>query len=208
VSNNEGKQSRGILTEADRAYLRNPDDYSRQASYNREQAIRQRLQRAFSDFPLLVSELDDTVLDDLLGTEWTTEERDDGTTVHEGEISGEAVTLPYAVAFLIRAELATSRVDPVPEAGVESSLSEFVRSTERGIEIWLGERYELTADVSVSITADDVQRSEALADDLVDQDEPLSGRERLETVAQLSRAGYTTEQIVELVGEPPDASEE
>lgn len=203
MSDSEGR-GRGILTEADREYLQNPDEYSRQASYNREQAIRERLQRAFRDFPLLVRALSDGALDDLLAPERTTEELDDGTTANRSQISSEAVTLPYAVAFLIRASLATNRHDPMPEVGVEAALSSFVRDAERGVEIWLNDRHELTGDVSVSMDVSDVQRADALVDELAEQEEPLTGHDRLEAAAQLSRAGYSTEEIAELVGEHPD----
>ena len=197
----EDKFERGILTKADREYLRNPDEYSRQASYNREQAIRERLQRAFNDFPLLVKELDDSVLDDLLAPEFVTEDDEEGNTVAGSEISSEATTLPYAVAFLIRAALATDRADPFPEAGVENALSSFVRDTERGIEIWLNERHELTGSVDVAVSVGDLQRADTLVDELDDRDEPLTGFDRIETISQLSRAGYSSEEIAELVGE-------
>jgi hypothetical protein len=194
------KFERGILTKADREYLRNPDEYSRQAAYNREQAIRERLQRAFRDFPLLVKALDDSALDDLLAPERERVELHDETTATESEISSEAITLPYAVAFLIRAALATDRHDPVPEVGVEGALSSFVLDAERGIEIWLNDRHELTGDVSVSVAVDDLQHADTLADDVAERDEPLTGYERIKTVSQLSRAGYSTEEIAELVG--------
>lgn len=52
------QRPRGILSEADRRYLNNPDEYSKQAGYERRQAIIQRIHEALHDFPLLVSELD------------------------------------------------------------------------------------------------------------------------------------------------------
>jgi hypothetical protein len=52
------QRPRGILSEADRQYLNNPDEYSKQAGYERRQAIIQRIHEALHDFPLLVSELD------------------------------------------------------------------------------------------------------------------------------------------------------
>lgn len=201
----EDKFERGILTKADREYLRNPDEYSRQASYNREEKINQRIQRAFNDFPLLATELDDSVLDELLGPEWgVVREDDDGDEIPGTTIQSETITLPYAVVFLIRAALATDRRDPLPEVGVESALSPFVRDVERGIEIWLHKHHNLTGSVDVSVTVDDLQRADTLVDELAGEDEPLTGFERIETISQLSRAGYSTEEISELVGERPD----
>jgi hypothetical protein len=50
---------RGILSEADRKYLTNPDEYSDQGAYERRQAIIERVHEALHDFPLLTSELDE-----------------------------------------------------------------------------------------------------------------------------------------------------
>lgn len=53
------QRPRGILSEADRRYLMNPDEYSKQAGYERRQAIIQRIHEGLHDFPLLVSKLDE-----------------------------------------------------------------------------------------------------------------------------------------------------
>lgn len=50
---------RGILSPADRRYLENPDEYSKQAGYERRRAIVERLHEALHDMPLLVSDLDE-----------------------------------------------------------------------------------------------------------------------------------------------------
>jgi len=200
----EDKFERGILTKADRKYLRNPGEYSRQASYNREEKITQRIRRAFNDFPLLAEELDDDVLDELLGAEWVSRDLDDGTTETGSQIPGENMTLPFGITFLIRASLAGESVTGNPEFSVEHSLRPFLRNVERGVEIWLNEHHNLTGSVDVSIAVDDLQRADTLADELAEQDEPLTGFERIETVSQLGRAGYSTEEIIELVGDRPE----
>jgi len=46
-------RKRGILSPSDREYLRNPDDFSRQASHEREARIRERIENAILDFSLL-----------------------------------------------------------------------------------------------------------------------------------------------------------
>jgi len=53
------QRPRGILSESDRQYLRNPDEYSKQARYERRRAIIERLHESLHDMPLLVSELDE-----------------------------------------------------------------------------------------------------------------------------------------------------
>jgi len=55
---------RGVLSNADREYLREPGDYSRQASHAREEAIRERMANTILDYPLLANVLgDDRLLD-------------------------------------------------------------------------------------------------------------------------------------------------
>jgi hypothetical protein len=49
----EYDESRGILSEADREYLRGADNYSRQAAHEREKAINLRFKQALSDIVLL-----------------------------------------------------------------------------------------------------------------------------------------------------------
>jgi len=51
----EYDDSRGILSEADREYLAEADNYSRQASHAREKAINLRFKRALSDLSVLVN---------------------------------------------------------------------------------------------------------------------------------------------------------
>lgn len=52
-------RGRGILSEADRRYLKKPDEYSKQAGYERRRAIVERIHESFHDYPLLLSELDE-----------------------------------------------------------------------------------------------------------------------------------------------------
>jgi hypothetical protein len=78
---------RGILSEADRRYLRNPEEYSKQAGYERRQAIIERVHEALHDFPLLVSELDK-------------ESRFEAFEDREKEGEASASVLPSAFAFL------------------------------------------------------------------------------------------------------------
>lgn len=203
MSNNEGPQERGILTEADREYLRNPDGYSRQAAYNRNEKIRERLRRSLGDFPLLATTVDDSVLDDLLEPSLVWDELPDGTRVGGRSIASEAITLPYVITFLLRAHFATQSSDrPALPGGAH--LSSFANEVENGIQIWLNTHYDLTADVDVAISLENLQRPDAIAEELRDRDEPLTGYDRIETVSRLSRAGYSTEEIAELVGEQPD----
>lgn len=60
MSETELNRPRGILSEADREYLTNPEDRSRQARYKRQDAITERLTAALHDLPLLAAELPDS----------------------------------------------------------------------------------------------------------------------------------------------------
>jgi len=53
----DSDRKRGVLSQADRDWLQNPDEYSRQAGYQRKRKVRQRLHNAILDFGL-VTELD------------------------------------------------------------------------------------------------------------------------------------------------------
>lgn len=54
MSKDENSRKRGVLTPADREFIQNPDEYSRQATYNRETEIQRRAANALLDYPLLI----------------------------------------------------------------------------------------------------------------------------------------------------------
>lgn len=58
AENGGDERPRGVLSEADRSYLRNSEGYSRQAAHARENAILERTQNAILDFTLLWEEWD------------------------------------------------------------------------------------------------------------------------------------------------------
>lgn len=55
MDGDESERGRGILSKSDRNYIRNPDEYNRQASYERRTHIRERVWNAFLDGALLLS---------------------------------------------------------------------------------------------------------------------------------------------------------
>lgn len=52
---NGDDRERGVLSSADRQFLRSPEEYSRQATHEREKAIRKRVWNAILDFELLAN---------------------------------------------------------------------------------------------------------------------------------------------------------
>jgi len=77
---------RGALSPADRGYLCNPDDYSRQASHEREERIEERVRNALLDFTLLFRHLDDEQAEEIF------DGLDDDTELRRG--------IKHALAFL------------------------------------------------------------------------------------------------------------
>lgn len=73
-----GERERGILSTADRDFLRSdPDDYSRQARHAREEAIRERVTNAVLDFTLLFQHLKHDQREEIFGGSLTTQRRFD-----------------------------------------------------------------------------------------------------------------------------------
>lgn len=67
----DDSRGRGILSPADRQYLRNPEEYSRQASHEREKAIRGRVDNAIRDFTVLFEHLDHDQREKIFGSNLT-----------------------------------------------------------------------------------------------------------------------------------------
>lgn len=65
--NGPEKRPRGILTEADRKFLRNREEYSRQAAHARQEAVVERTRNAILDFSLLFDNLTDEDWTDITG---------------------------------------------------------------------------------------------------------------------------------------------
>jgi hypothetical protein len=198
------ERDRGILTEADRKYIKNLGEFSRQAAHQREEAIRNRVREAVRDFQLLADEMDQRVYNELYSPRRETVEDESGNPVESTEIPGERVSLPYGVEFLIRLSLA-DEIDMRPQfyelAGIERPLQPFLRNLERGIQLYLNNHEGLSAEVDVDINATEVEKFDRVVERLREQDEPLTGKERLETASQLGRAGYSTEEIIDLIGD-------
>lgn len=193
------ERGRGILTPADREFLRNPEDYSRQAAYNRNEAIKERVENSTLDFMLLARELDAGVYEDLFSAK--REAVDDGvvSTIPEGNLG-----TPFGVMFLIRVALADRLRMNDPRFGVQNALSPFINNVENGIDMFLNYQHGLRGDVDVSVSVENLSTVDGYAEQLDERDEPVTGFERIEATSQLSRAGYSPEEIGELLGEQPE----
>ena len=198
----EDERGRGILTPADREFLRNPDEYSRQAAYNRNEAIKERVENSVLDFILLARELDTSVYEDLFSPKREAVDGGVMSTIPEGNLG-----VPFGVMFLIRVALADNLHERNPRFGVENALSPFIGDVENGIDMFLNYHHALRGDVDVSVSVENLSTVDRYAEQLDERDEPVTGFERIEATSQLSRAGYSPEEIAELLGEQPEPEE-
>lgn len=205
-ANDSGEpRGRGILTPADRVFLSMSDadreeNYSAPGRSQRRRAVAERIENALLDFPTLTREVDDETVRDVFAPEREGREVD-GETVAGTEIQSGQIGVPFGIAFLLRVRLAGDLHQPNPRFGVEQAIDPFLDDVEDGIEIWMNEQHGLIGDVDVSVSVDGLQAADDLADEVRDLDEPLTGRERIETVSQLGRAGYDADEILAIVGE-------
>ena len=203
--NDDTGRGRGILTQSDREYLAlsagdREEQYSAPARSQRRKAIRERVENALLDFPQLARQVDDDVLEDVFAPERGEFDIDGekavGSTISDGQVRG----VPFGIMFLLRIAIADTWRDRNPEFGVGEAIAPFVDDVETAVEYWLNYHHDLTADVEVGVTVSGLQRADELADELEARDEPLTGIERIEATSELSRAGYSTDEILDLVG--------
>ena len=205
----DNTRGRGILTPADREFLsasveEREENYSAPARSQRRRAIADRVENALLDFIMLTREVSISSVQDIFAPKRVSRSVDDekiGSNRKRAHIG-----IPFGVAFLLRARLAADMVQTNPRSGVEEAVAPFLSDIGRGIEIWMNEQYGLTGEVDVSLSADNLQHADELADEVRNINQPLTGRERIETVSRLGRAGYGPDEILNIVGDPNDDS--
>ena len=218
TGNNDGddgggsERGRGIVTPADRDYLRLSEEereekYSQSARIQRRNAIADRVENALLDFPLLAKRLDDKTVDDVFGADRTTFEFD-GEVIDGTEIPKTQYGVTFALWFLLRVDRATKlNLSPVQvRGGAIEAVSPFIERVERGVELWLNS-HDLTGKVDLDLRISQLQRADELAERLEAAEEPLSAFDRIRVASQLGRAGYSDEEIANILGEdvPDDA---
>ena len=198
-------RDRGILTEADREFLSLSEDerkeqYTAPSRSQRRKAIRERIENALLDFPQLARQVDDDVLEDVFGPDRGAIDIDGETAVGSTISEGQALDVPFGLMFLLRVAVADEFRETNPMFGVEAAIRPFVDDVESAIGLWLNYHHGLTGDVEVDVSVSNLQRAADLVDELEARDEPLTGIERIETTSELSRAGYSADEILDLVG--------
>jgi hypothetical protein len=201
-------RGRGVLSQADRQYLRNPDGYSRQAAHERKQAIAERVENSVLDFRLLAYRLPDDIVNDVFAKRSNAQEG--GATKTDEERPETRRMFQYIIRFLIRAVLAdvrdvTSNPTFHPDVPLSDPLQPFIRVTETGIESYLNSYAGLIGDVKVSVQAEEGLRDlEEYKDELEGKKGTVDSSERLDAAIQLGRAGYSKEDILDILGVSAD----
>lgn len=202
-----GERGRGVLTTADRTFLsmsadEREEEYSAPARSQRRRAVADRIENAMLDFPLLAERLDDATLREVFAPDRRTFEIDGeefpGTKRQPGQNG-----VPFALWFLLRIDLSNDRstYPPGTMVGLTSTVKPFLERVERGIELWMNHEHDLTGDVDVDVSVSNLQSSDELVEQLEAAEEPLSAFNRIEVISQLSRTGYSTEEIAEILDE-------
>lgn len=140
---------RGILSQADREYLRNPDEYSKQAGYERRRAIIERVQEALHDMPLLVSELDEDSRAEAF------EDEADGTPHTLSALSSAFALFYLGITDTVEpTELAKDAFEDITESGVRKAY------LQRGVSV---EEVEVEVSVTRGERVDDLREKEELS---------------------------------------------
>jgi|APHM01.1.fsa_nt_gi hypothetical protein len=198
-------RKRGFLSQSDRRYLRltedeREDEYSRPLRYERRQRIKERTGNAALDIPLLVQYADDEIYEYAFGSEATSEGM-----IGAVDTVRTRRTFPKFIAFLLRAILVEEPTRPIETTDdVRAVIRPFLDEVETGIEHWLNQEGDATADFEITPSVDKLQTIPGLIEELEIRRSPVTGEERLRIAAVLDRAGLGEERITELLGEEPD----
>jgi hypothetical protein len=201
------RRKRGILSQSDRRYLRlsedeREDEYSRPLRYERRQRIKERTGNAALDIPVLVQYADDEVYEYAFGTQGTSEGM-----IGAADTARIRRTFPKFIVFLLRAVLVEEPTRPIETTDdLRAVIRPFLDEVESGIEHWLNQERDVTADFEIKTSVDKLQTIAGFIEELEKRRTPVTGRERIQTVGILERAGVDRDEIVSLLGE--DAPEE
>lgn len=141
------ERPRGILSPADRKYLKNPKAYSDQAAYERRQAIITRVYEALHDFPVLLSQLE-------------AEHRREAFRDYEGTVPSS----PFAFLYLG----ITDTVEPeeLAKDAFEGAVADGVRKAylKQGVSV---DEVEVTVEVDTGPSIEELKREENMDQDTI-----------------------------------------
>jgi hypothetical protein len=198
-------RKRGILSQSDRAFLRLSQDkwedkYSRAASYDRRQRIKERTVNMALDIPLLAQYSNDEIYEYAFGAEATSQGK-----IGAVDTVRTRATFPQFIVFLLRAVLVEEPTRPVETTDdLRAVIRPFLDEVETGIEHWLNQEGDATADFEITPSVDKLQTIPGLIEELELRRSPVPGEDRLRVAGILDRAGLGEDRILELLGEVPD----
>lgn len=143
-------RDRGVLSPADRQFLRSPEEYSRQATHEREKAIRERVWNAILDFELLAN-MPPEQRQRVLGSDDPYDEQHKPAPHMEFEVG---LTWMIAFAHQLATDLGTP-VEPLPPGNTYKSRDFEIRLQE-GLERAYVEENLVLEDLSLQIDAQKV----------------------------------------------------
>jgi hypothetical protein len=208
TANRDVDRERGVITDADRAYLRRSEaerkeNYSRTALYQRQKHIYNRTENAVLDIPILARHGDDELYRYLFSSEV-----DDGRKKTADTARTQRAYSDVAV-FLIRGVLADEPERPIETTDdLEAVLRPMMDEIETGIEEWLNRERDRTAAFELTPSIETVQTINGLVEELELRRSSLDAEERIENAKILERAGYDDAEITALIGEEPDGDDE
>lgn len=205
---------RGVLTDRDRTYLRlteeeREEQFSPSARSKIKRDISKRVRNTLLDLPILAAALDKDLLERALGDPNNSISYRSGEVERIKEITSNTEYIEATVEFLLRTASADSRLTVNPMLGIKKALRPLLDGIENGIENWLN-RNGVVGEVSLSIEIDDRQPIDEFADSLADSEEPprrVVGEPQHKTREILSRGGFSTEEIDELIEAEPTSEE-
>ena len=208
TANRDVDRERGVITDADRAYLRRSEaerkeNYSRTALYQRQKHIYNRTENAVLDIPILARHGDDELFRYLFASEVTDGRKKTADTARTHRAYSDMIV------FLIRGILADEPDRPIetPE-DLKAVLRPVIDEIETGIEEWLNRERDRTAAFELTPSIETVQTINGLVEELELRRSSLDAEERIENAKILDRAGYEDDEITALIGEEPDGDDE
>lgn len=208
TANRDVDRERGIITHADRIYLRRSEaereeNYSRTATYQRQKNIYKRTENGVLDIPILARHGDVGLFRYLFASE-----RDDGRK-KTADTARTQRTYSDFVVFLIRAVVADEPERPIQTTeDLEAVLRPVFDEIETGMEQWLNQERNRTAAFELMSSIQKIQTMDGLVEELELRRSPLEPEERVKTAKKLERAGYDDDEIQSILGEPHSEEEE
>jgi len=206
VPDSRHDRPRGFLSDADRRYLIHGKRkwaaaHTEEAARLRARTIETRIENAIIDTQLLLrkyrkyQQTDVSLMNVFISDKIPAENE-------AMPVPRVQKAMPAAFRLLIIGILCDENTNPIEtRKDVALELQPVIEQFENAVQRWLNNSRDKTARVDIRVNASDVRGVDDYVDDL--RDRTVTGKERLEAAARLTRAGYDDDEIVEIIGLPP-----